>query len=59
METDQDLVTMRKYYTKEFLDLFNSGFKLYQEGVWLLARDELLKTRDMLGAVDTPSSRIL
>ena len=29
LETDQDLVLMRKQYTWDFLNVYKSGFKLY------------------------------
>jgi hypothetical protein len=29
METNEDLVTMRKYYTEEWLEIYRSGFRLY------------------------------
>eukprot|EP00929_Paragymnodinium_shiwhaense_P045547 TRINITY_DN2325_c0_g5_i1.p1 TRINITY_DN2325_c0_g5~~TRINITY_DN2325_c0_g5_i1.p1 ORF type:complete len:972 (+),score=319.49 TRINITY_DN2325_c0_g5_i1:142-3057(+) len=51
--------TMRKIYTTEFMQLFNSGFQNYIQGEWQVARRMLSVSQEMLGVEDGPSSALL
>lgn len=58
-ETDEDLVIMRKKFTKEFYDQFNKGFKHYISGDWQAARELLETIEDIKGSIDYPTQCLI
>jgi len=54
-ELDPDLAVMRKPFTQEFFDAFNSGFKDYIEGRWDNAKIKLERIEEIRGAPDGPT----
>lgn len=58
-ELDNDLVVMRKPYTQEFFDAFNSGFNDYIEGKWESARAKLEKIESIREGPDGPTLSLL
>lgn len=54
-ETQAELQIMRDGFTQEFLDQFDKGIKLYLEGNWEQARDELEQVELVKGKVDFPT----
>ncbi len=58
-ETDEDLIEMTQKMNKNFLKLFETGFKCYMEGYWPEAR-KLLQSVSLLKAKDDePSLNLL
>lgn len=58
-KSDLDISAMRKKYTFDFLTKFHMAYHNYEVGEWVVARDMLNKTSEMLGDVDGPSQVLL
>lgn len=59
LQSNPEVLRMRKTYSGGFLPLFNMGFENYLQGEWSMARRLLSRTRMMLGFVDGPSVALL
>jgi len=57
--TDENIIKMRKGFSKEFYAFFNDGIRDYIYGDWEGARDNLEKAMREKGAKDLPSLKIL
>merc|ERR1712050_640962 len=58
-ELDDDLASMRRRYSVEFLQVFNMGYQNYSEGEWRVARRLLMRTYSDYGFKDGPSGALL
>lgn len=56
---DEDLVSVRKIFTEEFLRKFGEAYKNYESGKWESTAEILSEIKDTLGYEDGPSAVLL